>query len=224
MPRTRILAVTALSALALAPATAAAHQGNPNYRSTILSVTPKVPGVSLEVVNYDDSFELTNRSEQTIVMEGYDGEAYLRFKPDGTVEVNENSEAGYINDERDGSGAVPPNATRDAAPDWKLVDKTGRYVWHDHRIHYMGKGLPPSIKDQSKKQKVYDWEVPFRIGTQPAMVKGELTWVGKAGGGASPLAFGALGLLLLAGVGAVVVRRRRDASESPAPGSTAEAW
>lgn len=222
MPRTRILAAIAL-ALAIVPASATAHQGNPNYRSIVERVTPKIPGVSLQVVNLDDSLELTNRSNQTVVMEGYTKEPYIRIKPDGTVEVNQNSPAAYLNDERDGSGTVPPNASKDATPDWKLIDKTGRFTWHDHRIHYMGTGRPPAVKDPKVKTKAYDWKVPFEIGTTPAVIDGSLFWVPKDdGGGASVAAFGALGLLALLGAGAGVVVRRRRREDAGAP--AAEAW
>lgn len=226
MSRTRILAAAALSALMLVPASAVAHQGNPNYRSTITSVQPAVPGVTLEILNYDDSLELTNRSKQTVVMEGYDGEPYIRIQPDGNVAINQNSAAAYINDERDGSGTIPPNVNRKAAPDWKTIDEAGRYVWHDHRIHYMGTGRPPAVKDPAVRTKAFDWKVPFRIGSTPAAINGELFWVPEdQGGGASVAAFAGLGLLALAGLGAaVVVRRRRRGGPGAAPGEAAEAW
>lgn len=211
MPSFRVVAAAVASACALAPVTAIAHDGDPNYRSTITSVRPAVPdGVSLRVLNYDDSLEVTNRSPETVVMEGYDGEPYVRIEPDGTVAVNRNSSAAYINDERDGSGSIPPNATRDAAPDWRAVDGSGRYVFHDHRIHYMGEGRPPAVEDPGVRTKAYDWEVPFRVGSTPAVIEGELLWVPTPGGGSPILAFAGFGLLaLVGGAGAVVVRRRR---------------
>ncbi len=225
--RTCILVVV-LSACALLPTSALAHEGNPNYRSVIDAVEPRIPGVELQILNYDDSFELTNRSQQTIVMQGYDGEDYLRFEPDGTVEVNRNSAALYINDERDGSGTVPPNAKRSAAPDWKVIDKTGRYVWHDHRIHYMGTGRPPAIKDPTVKAKAYDWKVPFKVGDRAAVVRGSLFWVPEdRAGGASVGAFVGLGVLALVGAGAaIVVRRRRRGQDpgGPAAAAATEAW
>ena len=52
----------AVAVVLLAASPAAAHQGNPNYRSVVDSITPAVKGVTLHVLNYDDRFELTNHS------------------------------------------------------------------------------------------------------------------------------------------------------------------
>ncbi len=217
----RTLVVAVLSSIALVPAAAQAHQGNPNYRSVVERVSPRVAGVSLQVVNLDDSLELTNRSKQTVVMEGYDREPYVRIKPDGTVEVNQNSPALYLNEERDTYGEVPAGVSKDAEPRWKEVDKTGRFAWHDHRIHYMGEGRPPAVEGATVRTKAYDWKVPFKVGTTPAVIDGSLFWVPTdEGGGASVLAFAGLGLLALIGAGAAVLVRRRRRDE----GGTTEAW
>ncbi len=220
MFRTRPLVAFAACALALVPSVASAHEGNPNYRSIVTGVSPAVPGVSVEVLNLDDSLRLVNRSPETVVVEGYSSEPYIRIKPDGTVELNRNSPATYLNDERDGSGTVPSNASKDAVPDWQPVDKTGRFQWHDHRIHYMGEGRPPAVREATVRTKAYDWRVPFRVGEAPAAIDGSLFWVpADDGGGVSPVAFAALGLLALGGAGAAVtVRRRRRTGDGDAAG------
>src|SRR3954469_5991867 len=97
MFRLRIVAaLTALLALALAPS-ALAHQGNPNYRSVIDRVSPKVPGLRLQVLNLADRLELQNTPGSAVVLQGYQGEPYARLLADGTVEVNRNSPAFYLN-------------------------------------------------------------------------------------------------------------------------------
>ena len=73
-----VVALSALFALAVAP-TALAHQGNPNYRSVIDQVSPKFPGVRLQVLNLDDRLELQNTSGKTVVVKGYQGEPYARL-------------------------------------------------------------------------------------------------------------------------------------------------
>jgi hypothetical protein len=91
MPRFRAVAAGA-ALLALASAsTAVAHQGNANYRSLIGAVTPPVPGVKLQVLNFDDRLALQNTSGKTIVIQGYNREPYARVLADGTVQVNQRS-------------------------------------------------------------------------------------------------------------------------------------
>ena len=137
MFRLRLVAATsALFALALAPA-ALAHQGDANYRSVIDRVTPKVAGLRLQVLNLDDRLELQNSTGKTVTVQGYQGEPYARLLGDGTVEVNRNSPAFYLNNDRTSTGKVPANAKPGATPSWEVVDRAGRFQWHDHRIHWM---------------------------------------------------------------------------------------
>src|SRR5687768_11889703 len=133
--RRRPLAVAgALLALAV-PAAALAHEGNPNYLSTITK-TPDAKGLSIEVLNRDDRLAMVNRTGRDIVIEGYLGEPYARIAADGTVSVNRNSEATYTNEERFGA-AVPDGVDPKAPPRWEEIDRSGRFEWHDHRIHWM---------------------------------------------------------------------------------------
>jgi hypothetical protein len=217
-----VVAVAALLALAVAPA-ASAHQGNPNYRSVIDSVTPNVSGVRLEILNLDDRLELQNDSGRTVVVQGYNGEPYARLLADGTVQVNRRSPAFYLNDDRFAQVKVPASAKPDATPQWQLVDKAGRFEWHDHRIHWMSTVPPKQVTDQSKRTKVFDWNVPLQVGSQRGAVRGTLFWQPSAGGGAPVGAIAGLGGIALLGLGAVVVVRRRAGAER-APGAEVEAW
>jgi hypothetical protein len=196
---------------ALAPAVPA-HQGNPSFRSVVRSLAPAVAGVEVQVVNYDDSLELRNRSGKTVVVDGYRNEPYVRLAGDGTVAVNHRSPTYYLNDDRFAEGvSVPAEATPRATPDWETVDRTGRYAWHDHRIHWMARTLPPQVKDESRRTKVFDWEVPIRLGAQRATISGSLTWVGRQGGGFPVAAAVSLAVAAIAGLALVaVVRRRRS--------------
>jgi hypothetical protein len=199
--------------LALAPA-ALAHQGNPNFRSEVRSLTPAIDGIDVQVVNFDDSLQLTNRSGRTVIVKGYRGEPYVRIAADGTVAVNHRSPSYYLNDDRYAEGVtVPRDATPKAIPDWQTVDRTGQFAWHDHRIHWMARSLPPQVKDEGRRTKIFDWKVPLRIGDRPADVAGSLLWVGKTGGGFPVGAAISLAAVALAGAGLVfVVRRRRRAA------------
>jgi hypothetical protein len=208
----RLLRAFALGLLTatFAAAQADAHQGNPNYRSEVTGFKPPVAGLSAEVLNYDSDIVLTNDSDKTVVVEGYEGEPYLRFSPNGYVSANVNSPAYYLNTDRYGNAEVPPNASADAKPEWKYVGATGEFSWHDHRSHYMSTSTPPQVTDESSRTKIFDYEIPLRVDGAPAKLDGTLYWVGTSGFPLLP--FILLGVIALGSVVlVVVVRRRRSA-------------
>jgi hypothetical protein len=220
--RYRGVAVTALAALcALAPS-AFAHEGNPNYRSEVRAISPPLEGLDAEILNFDDRIQLRNDSGETVVVEGYRGEPYLRFEPDGMVLVNQRSPTTYLNEDRFADVEVPDIADPKAAPEWQTVARNGRYDWHDHRIHWMSSTPPERVReDEAARVKVFDWKLPLTASGAPATISGTLTWVGK-GGGFPVVAAVSLAVAVLAGVALVaLVRRRRRA---PAEREQAEAW
>jgi hypothetical protein len=227
--RSAVVAGAALLAL-LAASPALAHQGNPNYRSVINAVTPAEPGLKVQVLNFDDRLQLDNRTGKTVTVQGYQREPYLRLRGDGTVEVNRNSPAYYLNNDRTSTGKVPANAKPGATPDWHVVDRAGTYQWHDHRIHWMSAIPPKQVTDKRKRTKVFDWRVPVQVGAQRASVNGTLFWQPKPGGGIPTGALIALVAIAAAGLGTVfVVRRRREEIEDEGPAADgreprAEAW
>jgi hypothetical protein len=221
----RLLAVATVALLAL-PGVALAHKGNPNFRSVITAVAPRADGVKLDVLSGDDRLELINQSDKPVVVYGYEPtpEPYARILPDGTVQVNRDSPATYLNADRYQEGVkVPAGVDGKGAPKWKLVDKTGRFEWHDHRIHYMAKGTPPQVKDKGTKTKVFDWRVPLRVGTTTGAIRGELFWVPLDDGG-PPIGaiLGFAGLVLVGGALVLVTRRRR--AEDGDEGEGTGAW
>jgi hypothetical protein len=219
----RRLLVVGVAALLALPAAAHAHKGNPNFRSVITAVAPRADGVMLDVLSGDDRLELINQSSKAVVVYGYNDEPYARVLPDGTVQVNGDSPALYLNADRYLSGVqVPKGVTGEHAPRWKLVDKTGRFEWHDHRIHYMAKGTPPQVKDTGVKTKVFDWKVPLRVGTTPGAIRGELFWVPRDTSGPPVGAILGFAALLLAGGALVLVTRRRRTSDDDE--AATDAW
>jgi MYXO-CTERM domain-containing protein len=205
----RMLALVAALALVGAPA-AAAHQGNPNYRSIVNGLTPSVRGLDVKVLNYDDRFELTNNTGKTVTIQGYNGEPYARLLSNGTVEVNKRSPAFFLNDDRYADVKVPASANPKAPAQWSVVDRTGRFQWHDHRMHWMGRGTPPAVKDKSKRTKVFDYSVPIAVGSDPGAIRGTLVWQPESGGGPAAGMYIGLGVMALVALGVVgVVRRRR---------------
>ena len=219
----RIVAAAALCALAAAvPAGSAfAHAGNPDYESLVRTVTPRIPGLAVEVLNGDDRLEVHYNGTETVTLEGYNSDPYLRLRAGGIVEANLRSPAYYLNQDRFFGAKVPPTADPKAPPRWKVVARTGRYEFHDHRMHWMAKDVPAQVKDRSKRTKIVDWRVPLRAQSSAGAISGELYWRGS-GPGAPVAAFVALGaIMLLGGAFVVLVRRRRAGTEGP---PRREAW
>jgi hypothetical protein len=220
-----LASVVAAAALILgAPAAALAHQGNPNYRSVVKTVTPATSGVKVSVLNYDDRLLLQNTSGRQVMVLDYQQKPYIRADPNGTVAVNTNSEAYYLNEDRTGETAVPKGLG--SAPAWKVVSRNGRYDWHDHRMHWMGTSDPPNLKDKSVRTKIDDWTVPIQVAGAKGNIAGTLTWVPKP---SEPLPLGAIfafaALLILLSLAVIVIRRRRSGPAAPARDkAAAEAW
>jgi len=188
-----------------------------NYRSNITQISPDVPGLHLEVLEFADRLLLRNQTSKTVTVYGYEGEPYARVLASGAVEVNERSLAYYLNQDFYGDVNVPSSASPTAKPDWTLVDRTGQFEWHDHRIHYMSPALPAQVKDKSKRTKIFDWQVPIAVGSKPAVVDGQLFWVPEQGTKTPVAAIVALVMIVFVGLGLVLVihRRRRDGAGAP---------
>lgn len=210
---------------------------SPNYRSLITSVSPSAPGLSVQVLQFSDRLQLRNRSGKTVTIEGYEGEPYARVQPDGTVEVNKRSPAYFLNQSFFGNVTVPPSASAKAPARWTLVDRTGQFEWHDHRIHWMSPVLPPQVKDKAKRTLIFDWRVPIAVGAQKGSVAGQLFWTPQSSS-APVAAFVIGGAIVVLGLLLVLVTRRRRAppkrpprggGEDPSPGAEPksahrEAW
>jgi hypothetical protein len=219
-------ALVALAALILATS-AFAHAGNPNYESVVRGVTPPIQGFSVEVLSGDDRLAVANRGSSTVTIGGYNREPYLRLAPDGTVAVNMRSPAFYLNKDRFSGGSVPASADPEAAPDWRVVEHSGRYEFHDHRMHWMAKNVPPQVKDHSARTKVFDWKVPLRTGATTGAINGQLFWRGSSGGPPAGAFVALAALVLLGAASVVVVRRRRAAATATGTGAAVpreEAW
>jgi hypothetical protein len=141
-----VMALATGLVMASARPAAADPAGPTDYRTEIVSIEPPVDGLEIEIIGGDSFIQLTAPRGFEIVVVGYAGEPYLRFEPDGTVRRNERSPARWLNDDRFGESAVPPEATADAEPEWTTVADDGSYAWHDHRTHWMNTTRPPGAE------------------------------------------------------------------------------
>lgn len=246
----RRLMIALLGAVALAPIGGAAHaasagqsapveSGNPisdqgssyHYRTYITEITPPVPGLSVEVLEFADRLLLRNHTGQTVTVYGYSGEPYARVQANGTTEQNVRSPAVYLNTSFYADVTVPPSANASAPPKWAVLDRTGELEWHDHRIHWMSPVKPPEVTNEGKRTKIFNWSVPIRVGAQPGTIKGELFWVPQSSKAPVGAIVALVVIVLLAAVFVFVVRRRRarsapgvGASRAGEPSSSKEAW
>jgi hypothetical protein len=213
------LALAAGALLAVA-SPALAHQGSPDYLSQVRSIAPALDGLTVEVLNRDDRLAIRNDSGRTVVVEGYNSDPYVRLRGDGRVEVNTSSQAYYLNEDRYADAPVPARVKEGLPPRWKPVSRTGRFEWHDHRMHYMGKGRPSKIEDPSVRQTVFDWKVPIEVDGRPGAISGRLLWTPREEPGLPLGAIFAFAAVAIAGcVAVIVVRRRRAGARAPQ-----EAW
>lgn len=178
--RLRLLARALLGGLALvaiAAGPAAADPAGPSdFRSRVTGIEPAAPGVHAEIRGGDTFLEVTVDRGHEVTVEGYQGEPYLRFRKDGTVERNTRSPATYLNNSRTGKVTVPPTADPKATPVWETVGHGGSYAWHDHRVHWMSEVRPP-VPRGNKVGGSYDpWKVPLQVDGRSVEVRGTLVY------------------------------------------------
>lgn len=189
-----------------------------HYRSVITSLTPALHGLSVQVLQFADRLLLINHTGQTVTIDGYSGEPYVRLRADGAVERNVRSPATYLNQSFYGDINVPPQASASAAPQWQLVERTGQFEWHDHRIHYTSPATPPQVKDKSRRTLIFDWSIPLQVGAARGAIAGRLFWEPESS--KAPLGAIILGIAIVLGglVLVLVVRRRRTVGPLPPGG------
>jgi hypothetical protein len=174
----RWLLVAVLLVIAMPAAPAFADPARPgNTVSVVDAVVPSALGVMADIVGGDAFLRLTAVPGTEVRVPGYLGEPYLWIEPDGSVWRNAESPATTLNEDRYLSGDTPEVTTRpDAvaslpAPRWEPYGGGGTVLWHDHRVHWMGSGNPPTIDANGLVQR---WEVPVEVDGQTVSITGRL--------------------------------------------------
>jgi hypothetical protein len=165
-----------------------------DVRSSVDDIVPATAGVAAEIVGGDSFLRLRVEPGREVVVVGYEGEPYLRFRRDGVVELNRRSPAAAVNESRFGRDPGP-GADAAASPSWDEVASDGSYEWHDHRTHWMATTRP--------EPPVRAWAVPIRIDGLAAEITGHYRY--EAPPSAWPWFLG----VALSAVAAVVTGRRR---------------
>jgi hypothetical protein len=174
-----LLALAALAAGLVQRAPVASAHGRAGaatgFVSTVAGTEPPLPGLEVHVLGGDDRLVLRNLSGKTIVILGYRGEPYLSFRPTG-VYGNVRSPSTYLDRERNPARArVPASADPSARPLWRKVNSGDNYAWHDHRIHWIRRELPPGVRQSPNEiQHVFNWRVPARADGTPFAITGFL--------------------------------------------------
>jgi hypothetical protein len=197
----RLLLAALLAALVACPAAVGHGDGAARgYTSTVKTIAPKLDGLTVQVLQGDDRLDVRNDTGRELVIEGYEGEPYLRFGATGGVFRNANSPATYLNEDRYGAVDVPASATKTAQPRWERVARGRSYDWHDHRIHWMSTIDPPKVRQaKDKPHHVFDWNVPGSVGSEPLMISGSLDYKPPPKSSFNPSLIAPLVALALAG-------------------------
>jgi hypothetical protein len=187
----------------MATPAAADPAGPGDFRSEVTGVIPDLDGFTAEIRGGDSFLELTVPEGHEVIVEGYQGEPYLRFRADGTVERNRLSSATYLNDDRKGRVEIPGEVQAameaGAEPEWEAIADGGTYAWHDHRVHWMAEVSPP-VERGERVTGAYDpWRVPLEVDGEAGEVQGILTYASAT----SPLPWAALAIAVLVGVALV---------------------
>lgn len=209
--RARRVLVALVGALVLVVATASPAGADPagpsDFRSEVTGIEPAVDGVEASIRGGDSFLELSVADGVEVTVGGYQGEPYLQFLEDGTVQRNRLSAATYLNEDRKGAVEIPAEveAAMDrptTPPEWETVATDGTYAWHDHRVHWMGEASPPVGRGERVGGAYDPWRVPITVDGTPADVTGTLTYEEAT----SPLPWLALAAVVAAGL-ALLARR-----------------
>jgi hypothetical protein len=231
----RLLFVVALALFAFVPIAYATVSQTPDitnthYSSVLKRVQPVVGGVKWAVIDRNDEIELINHSRESVTVFGYsrssanvayDGGPYARILPDGAVQVNENSQAYYLNDSFFADYAnLPASATASGYPlDWVTLAKTSEFLWHDHRIHFTSPLTPARVTDVHRRTLIFAWYVPIQVGSTRGYLYGKLYWNAEKSFSFPIGAIIAFIVVVMGGAALMIVVRRRRGPTPPR-----EAW
>ena len=137
-----------------------AHQEIAIYAlSVIHEVTPAVDGLDIRVAELTAPVVIaTNRTGEPFVVEGVDGEPFLRLHR-GRVEANLHSPTAYRAADPTGERPLPEGLAPDKPPRWSLLARKATWSWFDPRIEY-------------ERGQHNEWTIPATIGGRRLTIDG----------------------------------------------------
>ena len=171
----------AVGVVLVTAAPAAAHtvggEHATNYRTRVLSTSPAVAGIALTPIEHGDRLQLTNTTDDDVVVLGYDKEPYLRVGPRGVFE-NRRSPATYVNRTRLGTDTPPARADATAPPEWRRVSDGTTARWHDHRAHWMSSEPPPAVRRAPDEvHLIQPFTITLRTDGEVLRARGDVYWI-----------------------------------------------
>jgi hypothetical protein len=179
-----------------------------------------LPGVTATSPQNGESITVENTTATPLIVHGYSGsydyDAYLTISSAG-VFTNSKADTTCLN--QSVTLAVGCQGDDHAAPVWTKTKSADIFEWHDHRIHWMGSGQPPSVQANPHTAQVIDhWEIPFTYGGKHYAFVGTLNWKPASRWG-SYLIWIVIALAVVALVVVqFVIRPRRKGPSAPAGG------
>jgi len=166
------VAVAAVGALAVPAGVAFADPPGPtDYRSSVVSIEPSTAAIAVDIVGGDSLVRLRAEPGTEVSILGYYGEPYVRILADGSVQQNRQSPSVAQNETRYGQGSVPAGTASEIAarlPEWEAIGRSGEFLWHDHRAHWMSPEAPPGARPGDV---VSDQEIPLLVGGTEVSVR-----------------------------------------------------
>lgn len=213
----RIVRVAALTAAAIGAAIAttpaSAHTMGPDFSSVFRGISPAIPGVSVRIEEDGARIALVNHSDRSLVILGYQGEPYIRFRPGGIVERNSRSVTTSLHQAAAGSPLLAASAfdDRGVPARWTIVGRHGRFSWHDQRIQWVGSDRPANVTDVNRRTRISDWSIPMRIESRATAIRGTLFWIGRPKPAPSWPLLAFVGTVVAAGISSMLLNRRHRA-------------
>jgi hypothetical protein len=163
-----LIVVTAVAALGLFAAPAAAHGPVAPIASSYLAKASRAPvGIDAKVIDGDQRMWLRVPRGRDVIVLDYRGAPYLRFTAAG-VDVNHNSAIYYLN--QTPVAEVPPShLTRSTPPSWHRISDANSYSWHDGRLHALA-----TVARSPGTSYIGRWTIPMTVDGRATAVAGGL--------------------------------------------------